>query len=108
MQFLASLVVTLPFVAWTEGGASGAGWQAGAWQVWAGLAWAVCGLSVGAGLLLIVLIRRGSVAGVASLLYLVPPVAAAMAWVLFGETLTLVQATGMALAALGVAIATRG
>lgn len=103
-QFLGSLVVTLPIAALAEDGRL----DGSAWQVWIGLLWAVLGLSVGAGSLLILLIRRGSVAGVASLLYLVPPVAAAMAWILFNERLAPVQMAGMALAALGVAVATRG
>jgi drug/metabolite transporter (DMT)-like permease len=47
------------------------------------------------------------VVGVATLLYLVPPVAALMAFVLFGESLNLIQMVGMALAALGVAVASR-
>jgi drug/metabolite transporter (DMT)-like permease len=54
------------------------------------------------------LIRRGAVAGVAALLYLVPPVSALMAFGLFGETLTPVQVAGMAVAAIGVAVASRG
>ncbi|MBB4040622.1 drug/metabolite transporter (DMT)-like permease [Microvirga flocculans] len=71
------------------------------------LAWAVFGLSIGAIGLLLFLIRQGAVVGVATLLYLVPPVAALMAFGLFGETLSLVQLAGMALAALGVAVASR-
>ena len=49
-----------------------------------------------------------AVAKVAALLYLVPPVAAVMAFWLFGEALSPVQIVGMALAAVGVAIASRG
>ena len=64
-------------------------------------------LSIGAIGLLLVLIRRGAVAGVAALLYLVPPVAALMAYVLFGEALSPVQILGMLVAAAGVAIASR-
>ena len=71
------------------------------------LAWAVVGLSIGAIGLLLFLIRQGAVVGVATLLYLVPPVAALMAFALFGETLSLIQLAGMALAALGVAVASR-
>jgi drug/metabolite transporter (DMT)-like permease len=52
------------------------------------------------------LIREGEVAKVASLFYLVPAATALMAWALFGETLTPVQLGGMALAGLGVALAT--
>lgn len=77
-------------------------------QVAIGLAWAVLGLSIGAISLLLVLIRRGAVAGVASLLFLVPPCSAVMAYFLFGETLAPVQMLGMAVAAIGVALASRG
>ena len=52
-----------------------------------------------------VMIERGEVSRVAALIYLVPPVAAVQAYLLFGETLGLVQLFGMALAALGVALA---
>ncbi|WP_375410306.1 DMT family transporter [uncultured Methylobacterium sp.] len=77
-------------------------------QLWFGLAWSVLVNSVAGILLLLVLIRRGAVAGVASLFFLVPPVSAAMAYALYGEALTLVQIAGMAVAAAGVAIASRG
>ena len=43
---------------------------------------------------------------VASLFYLVPAVTAVIAWVLFGEQLTLVQLAGMALTTFGVGLAT--
>ena len=76
--------------------------------LWLGLAWAILVNSVAGILLLLVLIRRGAVAGVAALFFLVPPVAAALGYLLFGEVLTLVQGAGMALAALGVAVASRG
>lgn len=70
------------------------------------MAWLVIVLSVAAVLLLMVLIRAGEVSRVASLFYLVPAVTALMAWVLFNETLTLVQLVGMAITTLGVALAT--
>lgn len=71
------------------------------------MAWLVLVLSIGAIFLLMVMIRQGEVSRVASLFYLVPAVTAAIAWALFGETLTLVQIGGMALSAAGVALATR-
>lgn len=71
------------------------------------LAWLVVVLSFGAITLLMMLIRSGEAARVASLFYLVPPVTAAIAWVLFGETLTALALAGMALAALGVALVIR-
>ena len=102
-QFIGGAAFVIPLALLTERG----GFD-GAWQLWAGLGWAVIGLSVGATTLLQTLIRRGAVAGVASLFYLVPPVVAAMAFVLFGERLLAVQIVGMALAALGVFVASRG
>lgn len=74
---------------------------------WIGLFWAVFGLSIGAIFLLFLMIRRGAVVGVASWLFLVPPVAALMSFALFGETLSPVQLAGMAVATAGVALATR-
>ena len=76
-------------------------------ELWIGLLWAVFGLSFGAVSLLLVLIRRGAVAGVASLLYLVPPVVAVLAFLLFGEQLVFLQLVGMAIAVVGVAIVGR-
>ncbi|WEX10109.1 DMT family transporter [Chelativorans sp. AA-79] len=70
------------------------------------MAWLVLVLSLGAIFLLMLLIRKGAVARVASLFYLVPAVTAIMAWALFGETLTLIQIGGMVLTTLGVALAT--
>ncbi|MCR4265529.1 DMT family transporter [Nitratireductor sp. ZSWI3] len=71
------------------------------------MVWLVLVLSLGAIFLLMILIREGEVARVASLFYLVPAVTALMAWLLFGETLNLVQIAGMALTTFGVALATR-
>ncbi|TXM64871.1 DMT family transporter [Methylobacterium sp. WL120] len=76
--------------------------------VWLGMAWSVLVSSVAGILLLLVLIRRGAVAGVSALLFLVPPVSAAMAYLMFGEALTGLQIAGMAVAAVGVAVANRG
>lgn len=71
------------------------------------LLWLVLVLSIGAVFLLMLMIREGEVSKVASLFYLVPAVTAVIAWALFDETLTPVQVAGMALAAAGVAVATR-
>lgn len=69
------------------------------------LGWSVIVLSVGAISLLYVLLRHGAAANVARLFYLVPPVTALMAWMLFGETLDALAVGGMALIAAGVALA---
>jgi len=70
------------------------------------MAWLVLVLSIGAIFLLMVMIREGAMAKVASLFYLVPAVTAVIAWFLFDETLSFVQLAGMALATLGVGLAT--
>ena len=83
------------------------------WQIsWTGelifaLVWLTLVLSIGAIFLMMVLIREGAVASVASLMYLTPGVTAVMAYVLFDETLTPTQLVGLAFAAAGVAVSTR-
>lgn len=102
IQFIGALVVTLPLALTTEDMRFESNWQA-----WTGLLWSVFGLSVGAISLLLVMIRRGSVSSVASLFYLVPPVVAFLSWLLFDETLGLLQVGGMLLAACGVGLVSR-
>ena len=74
-------------------------------QLWFALAWLVLVLSLAAVFLLMWLIRHGSVARVSMLFFLVPGVAALMAWALFGETLGPWQLLGMALSAVAVWLA---
>ena len=73
-------------------------------RIFVTLGWSVLVLSIGATLLLYLFLRRGDASRVASLLYLVPPVTALMAWAIFGETLTLLTLAGMALTAAGVVL----
>lgn len=101
IQLGAALLVTLPFaflesetVQWTPG-------FVGA------LAWAVLALTLGGSSLLYLLIQRGAATAVTSLLYLVPPTTALMAWILFGEVITVVTVLGTALTALGVWLVVR-
>jgi drug/metabolite transporter (DMT)-like permease len=104
LQYLGACALTVPIALATETGRL----DFSAPEFWIALLWTVFAMSIGAVGLLLVLIRRGAVAKVAALLYLVPPVAAVMAFWLFGEALSPVQMVGMALAAVGVAIASRG
>jgi drug/metabolite transporter (DMT)-like permease len=104
VQYAGALVPMLLGVALTESGR----FDIAAPAAWIGLVWSVFGMSIGAILLLMVLIHRGAVAQVASLFYLVPGVSAVMAWAMFGEALTPAQIAGLVVAALGVAIASRG
>lgn len=69
--------------------------------------WLVLVLSIGAIVLLMIMIRDGEMSKVASLFYLVPAVTALIAWILFGEQLSPIQIGGMALTTFGVALATR-
>jgi drug/metabolite transporter (DMT)-like permease len=71
------------------------------------LAWLVVVMSFAAVGLMYWLIRRSSAARFGSLLYLVPTVTAAMAYLLFGERLDLVSIIGMVICAAGVFIVNR-
>ncbi|SEI40896.1 Permease of the drug/metabolite transporter (DMT) superfamily [Allopseudospirillum japonicum] len=66
------------------------------------LAWSVIVLSVGAILLLMLMIQAGEATKTASYFYLVPPLTALEAWYLFDEALALAGVFGMLLAILGV------
>ena len=71
------------------------------------MAWSVLGLTLGGSSLLYLLIQRGAATTVTSLMYLVPPCTALMAWLLFAEPITTFTVLGMALAALGVGLVVR-
>jgi len=71
------------------------------------LAWSIIVLSIGAISLLFYLLRHGAASRTAALFYLVPPCTAIIAYFLFGERLGVLALIGMALVALGVALATR-
>jgi drug/metabolite transporter (DMT)-like permease len=101
VQLLAALAVTAP-LAW---------WAGGAWdlhpELIGAMAWSVLVLTLGGSSLLYLLIQRGAATSVSSLMYLVPPCTALMAWQLFGETLSAAVLAGLVLAAAGVALVVR-
>ncbi len=68
------------------------------------MVWSVLGLTLGGSSLLYLLIQRGATTRVTSLLYLVPPTTALMAWALFDEVLTLPMLAGIAFTAAGVSL----
>ena len=103
VQYAASLAAVTPFALALE---SDARWDWGGPLALA-LAWSVLALSIGGVFLMHLLIRRGSATRVASLFYLVPPVTALQAWLLFDEPFGPHAAVGMTLAALGVALVVR-
>lgn len=71
------------------------------------LAWLCVVLSIITVSLLMFMIRKGEASKVASLFYLVPLVAALIAWPLFGETLGVLAMIGMAITVSGVALTMR-
>ncbi len=102
VQLAAALLVTAP-LAWIEAGA----WQMHPELVGA-MAWSVLVLTLGGSSMLYLLIQRGAAAKVTSLLYLVPPCTAVLAWLLFGEVLSAQVLAGIAVTAVGVSLVVRG
>lgn len=102
LQYVGALIVTIPAALLLED--MRVIWSV---QLFAALAWAVLGLSMGAIALLLYLIRRGQVSKAASLIYLVPPLAALQAWLLFDEALTLPMIVGTVIAVAGVYLTNR-
>jgi drug/metabolite transporter (DMT)-like permease len=102
VQLAAALLVTLPLALLET--------EAMQWNVQLSLsmAWSVLGLTLGGSSLLYLLIQRGAATAVTSLLYLVPPTTALMAWALFSEAITAATVLGTALTALGVWLVVRG
>ena len=102
IQLAAALIVTLPFAALEQDSIH--------WNVASGgaMAWSVLALSLGGSSLLYMLIQRGTATAVTSLLYLVPPCTAVMAWLLFSEPITAMTLAGIAITAIGVSLAVRG
>jgi drug/metabolite transporter (DMT)-like permease len=70
-------------------------------------AWSVLALAVGATMALLFLIQRGEAARASSLIYLVPPVSATMAYFAFGETISAIQIAGFVVTAIGVVLVQR-
>ena len=66
--------------------------------------WSVLALAIGATMTLLYLIAKGQAAKAASLIYLVPPVSAVMAWLGFGEPIGWALIAGFAVTALGVGL----
>ncbi len=66
------------------------------------LVWQVLGLSIGAVVLLMAIIKLGEAGRVSSMFYLIPPLVVIEAHFLFGETLGLLSVAGMLLCIIGV------
>ena len=101
VQLCAAFAVSLPIALFET---EAIGWHP---HLLGALGWSVIALTLGGSSLLYMLIQRGAATEVTSLLYLVPPCTAVMAWLLFGETLGVPAIVGMALTAIGVALVVR-
>ena len=101
IQLGAALLVTLPLALLET--------EAIVWnsEFLGAMAWSVLALTLGGSSLLYLLIQRGAATAVTSLLYLVPPTTALMAWALFGESITVTTLVGTAITALGVSLVVR-
>jgi drug/metabolite transporter (DMT)-like permease len=101
VQLIAAFVVTLPLTLLES--------EAMQWntQLASAMAWSVLALTLGGSSLLYLLIQRGAATTVTSLMYLVPPTTALIAWVLFGETITLLTLLGTAITVFGVSLVVR-
>ena len=101
VQLAAAFLVTLP-LALAESGA--VIWNA---ELALAMAWSVLALTLGGSSLLYLLIQRGAATSVTSLMYLVPPMTALLAFSLFDEAITVMTLGGTAITALGVALVVR-
>lgn len=101
VQLLAALLVVLPLALMESEPVRWAPQMVGA------MAWSVLALTLGGSSLLFLLIQRGAATQVTSLLYLVPPCTAVLAWLLFDEALPPAVLAGMALTAVGVWLVVR-
>ena len=101
VQLLAAFLVTLPLALLEQEPVQAQPALVGA------MAWSVLVLTLGGSSLLYMMVQRGAATRVTSLMYLVPPCTAVLAWLLFGETLTLAVLLGLALTALGVGLVVR-
>ena len=96
VQLMAAFAVTLPFALMES---EGMRWNH---ELVGAMAASVLVLTLGGSSLLYMLLQRGAAASVTSLMYLVPPCTAMMAWWLFDEPITAVTLLGTALTAWGV------
>ena len=101
VQLIAALLVTLPLTLLESESMQ---WNT---QLASAMAWSVLALTLGGSSLLYLLLQRGAATAVTSLMYLVPPTTALIAWVLFDEAITLVTLLGTAITVFGVSLVVR-
>ena len=96
VQLLAAMIVTTPLALFEVEPIQ---WNT---EMMGAMAWSVLGLTLGGSSLLYMLIQKGAAASVTSLMYLVPPCTAMLAWLLFDEPITAATLAGVVLTAWGV------
>ena len=101
VQYFGALLVSLPLALLFE--TFSFNWNG---ELIFALVWLTLVLSIGAMFLLMLMIKAGEATKVASYFYLVPSVTAITAYILFGETLNIIQIIGMFITSIGVALAT--
>jgi drug/metabolite transporter (DMT)-like permease len=101
VQLGAAMMVTLPVMLLES---EPMRWNA---ELAGAMAWSVLALTLGGSSLLYLLIQRGAAASVTSLMYLVPPTTAVLAWLLFAEPITALTIAGIVLTAAGVSMVVR-
>ena len=101
IQLSAALLATLPLTLLETDAMH---WNA---YLTAAMLWSVLALTLGGSSLLYLLIQRGAAASVTSLMYLVPPCTALMAWLLFSEPITVLTIAGTLITAVGVSLVVR-
>ena len=101
VQLGAALLVTLPLALLET---EALHWNA---NLMGAMAWSVLALTLGGSSLLYLLIQSGAAASVSSLMYLVPPCTALMAWLLFSEPITALTIAGTLITAVGVSLVVR-
>ena len=101
VQLGAAMIVTLPVMLLES---EPMHWNA---ELAGAMAWSVLALTLGGSSLLYLLIQRGAASSVTSLMYLVPPTTAVLAWLLFAEPITALTIAGIVLTAAGVAMVVR-
>jgi len=97
IQSIATALAMLPLAWWVEGFATR--WTP---PFIATMAWLIIAVSLGAYWTMWRLLTRQDATRVASLFYLSPPVTMLMAWLAFGDTVTLTDLLGLAVAGIGV------
>ena len=101
VQLAAALVVTLPLALLENESMRVTTELVGA------MAWSVLALTLGGSSLMYLLIQRGAAATVTSWFYLVPPMTAMLAWILFAEPITAATVLGTVICVVGVSLVVR-